>query len=133
MKNLTFNLNKTMIVIVSVLLLNQAALAGLSTRSEVVVVSTAASGSKKAARISGDSLQYIGCNVGVSNSATGDYMSCYARNKSGATFYCYSLGTAAANFIAALKSATDYSYLSISKYSNGTCKTLKVDNSSRFL
>ena len=133
MKFKTRPVNIFLIAALATSMISPVVLAGSGYQAEVVVGSTYAAGAKFAARLSNDTQQYIGCTNSTTGSANYDYMSCFARNKSGATFYCYATGSSAANFISALDTVNDASYLSIEKNSDGTCKVLRVNNSSLYL
>ena len=89
-----------------------------------------ASGSMVGARYSKDSKQYIGCEV-LSYGTNGAFVSCGAQNSAGSYFGC----TSATNqeFVDALQSMTDSSYIYFIARSPGVCQKISISHSSENL
>jgi hypothetical protein len=76
------------------------------------------------ARGSADDMQIIGCSI-----VAGGIAWCSARNSAGVSGAC---STANSDFVAAIRSVTDESYISFNWYNGGTCANLVIHKYSHF-
>jgi disulfide bond formation protein DsbB len=94
----------------------------------VYVYSTSASGGLGYARNqTGDTNQFIGCEVYVIGSPASQTVYCWAQS---ATRQYASCSTTNPAFISAVESMTDYSYLSFGFDTTGKCTVVATDNES---
>jgi hypothetical protein len=102
--------------------------AGEVSLPQVSVSASGASGSMAGARYSKDNRQYIGCSFSNTNSP---FVRCSATDKTGKSISCASTD---AQWLAALKTITDFSHLSFSVTpGSASCDSLQLENASRFL
>jgi len=91
--------------------------------------SSLASGTFDAARHSSDSVQYIGCSM-ATDTVSSEYVSCFARNSSGATAYCYSSSPTLAT-IEALAGVNRTSYIFFKlNTTTGKCTEITINDQS---
>jgi len=116
------------LVAAGVLTTGGAAWAGAKTSYPVVINTTTrtANGALGSARNSTDTVQYIGCLIGVTNSYT-EFVRCFARNSAGTTVGCYSNNY---NFIDAVQTINSDSYINFTYDVGGGCTLLEVTTSS---
>jgi hypothetical protein len=113
-------------VAAAALMAQSSVFAGQSSGSTVVVGSTYAYGSLKAARNSSDTKQYIGCAIGAQPGQTPG-IQCSAQNASGTSIYCADNAPSAAA-IAMVSGINDSSYVYFVADSNHNCSYIVVYN-----
>ena len=96
--------------------------AGRIYQPEVQIGTTFTTGSMAGARYSGDSQQYIGCSF---SNANGPFVMCSATDKTGKSSFCTSTDPGLA---AAVKTITDFSFISFAVAGGTSCNPLEIES-----